>query len=148
MERLNTLIYERPHCSFHGGTFSANPVSMTAGLATLKLLEDGHLINRMNEVGEKIMEQIKEIFKAKGVDVQVTGAGSLFTAHFTGEEVKDTHAVFRADRKKLAEYHLNLIANGVFFLPTHMGALSTAHTEADIQKLLSETERFAKLCGK
>ena len=148
MERLNTLIYERPHCSFHGGTFSANPVSMTAGLATLKLLEDGHLINRMNKVGEKIMEQIKEVFKANGVDVQVTGAGSLFTAHFTGEEVKDTHAVFRADRKKLAEYHLNLIAKGVFFLPTHMGALSTAHSEADIQKLLSETERYAKLCGK
>ncbi|MDI6905220.1 MAG: glutamate-1-semialdehyde 2,1-aminomutase [Candidatus Bathyarchaeia archaeon] len=148
MERLNTLIYERPRYSFHGGTFSANPVSMTAGLATLKLLEDGHLINKMNNVGEKIREQIKEIFEANGIDVQVTGAGSLFSAHFTREEVKDTRAVFRADRKKLVEYHLSLIANGVFFLPTHMGALSTAHSEADIQKLFSETEKYAKLCGK
>lgn len=148
MERLNTLIYERPHCSFHGGTFSANPISTTAGLATLKLLEDGHLINRMNKVGEKIREQIKETFEVNGVDVQVTGLGSLFSTHFTGEKVKDTRAVFRTDRKKLAEYHLDLITNGVFFLPTHMGALSTAHSEADIRKLFSETEKYAKLCGK
>jgi len=148
MERLDTLVYERPHYSFHGGTFAANPISMTAGLATLKLLEDGHLISRMNRVGEKIREQIKEIFEANGVDVQVTGIGSLFSAHFTGEKVKDAHAVFRADRKKLVAYHLNLIANGVFFLPTHMGALSTAHSEADIQKLFSETEKYAKLWGK
>ncbi len=148
MERLNTLVYERPHYSFHGGTFSANPISMTAGLATLKLLEDGQLISRMNRTGEKIRGQIKEIFEADDVDVQVTGVGSLFSAHFTVEEVKDTRAVFRADRKKLAEYHLNLIANGVFFSPTHMGALSTAHSEADIQKLLSETEKYANLCGK
>jgi glutamate-1-semialdehyde 2,1-aminomutase len=102
----------------------------------------------MNRTGEKIRGQIKETFEVNGVDVQVTGVSSLFNAHFTGEEVKDTRAVFRADRKKLAEYHLNLIANGVFFSPTHMGALSTAHSEADMQKLLSETEKYAKLCGK
>ncbi|RLI14581.1 glutamate-1-semialdehyde 2,1-aminomutase, partial [Candidatus Bathyarchaeota archaeon] len=41
MERINNLIYERPHYSFHGGTFAANPMSMIAGLATLEILEDG-----------------------------------------------------------------------------------------------------------
>lgn len=148
MERLSTLIYERPHYSFHGGTFSANPLAMTAGLATLKLLEDGYLISRLNKTGEKIRLQMKEIFEVNGVEVQVAGAGSLFNAHFTKEEVKDTSAVFRADRKKLAEYHLNLTANGVFFLPTHMGALSTEHSEADIEKLLSETEKYARSHGK
>ncbi len=148
MERLDTLIYERPHYSFHGGTFTANPVSMTAGLATLKLLEDGHLISRLNLVGREIRAQLKEIFEANEVDVQVTGAGSLFTTHFTKQEVKNASSVYKADRKKLLDYHRTLSANGVFLLPTHTAALSTAHTEADVEKLFSETENYVKGCSK
>jgi glutamate-1-semialdehyde 2,1-aminomutase len=144
MERLDMLTYERPRFSFHGGTFAANPITMAAGLTTLKLLEDGSLIAKLNKAGEKIREEIGEIFEAKDVDVQVTGVGSLFNTHFTRNEVKNARAVFEADRKKLVNYHLNLIANGVFFLPTHMGALSIAHSETDIEKLFSETEKYAK----
>ena len=146
MERLNSLLHKRPHYSFHGGTFAANPITMTAGLTTLKILEDGQLISKLNRLGDKIREQLREIFEANGVDVQVTGAGSIFNTHFTKEKVKDANAAFKADRKKLVEYNLKLIENGVFFLPTHTGALSTAHSEADIEKLLSETEKYAKTC--
>ncbi len=146
MKRVDTLLYERPHYSFHGGTFAANPISMTAGLVTLELLEDGQLINKLNNIGEKIRGQLTDIFKTKGVDVQVTGAGSLFNTHFTKKEVKDARAASKADKKKLMNYHLNLITNGVFFLPTHTGALSTAHSEADIEKLLLETEKYARQC--
>ena len=146
MKRLDTLLYERPHYSFHGGTFTANPISMTAGLATLKILKDGQLINKLNNVGGKIREKLKEIFEVNGVDVQVTGAGSLFNTHFTREEVKNAHAASKADKKKLINYHLSLITDGVFFLPAHTGALSTAHSEADIEKLFSETEKYAKQC--
>ena len=146
MERLDTTVYKRPHYSFHGGTFTANPITMTAGLATLKILKDGQLINQLNNLGDKIREQIKEIFESAGVDVQVTGAGSLFSVHFTKREVKDAYAAFMADREKLVDYHLTLIENGVFFLPTHAGALSSAHNKADIEKLFSETEKYAKKC--
>jgi glutamate-1-semialdehyde 2,1-aminomutase len=146
MERIDALVYRRPYYSFHGGTFAANPISMTAGLATLKVLEDGQLINELNNVGGKIREKLKEIFEATEVEVQVTGAGSLFNTHFTKEEVKDARAASKADKKKQVDYHLNLIANGVFLLPTHTGALSTVHSETDIEKLLLETERYAEQC--
>lgn len=144
MKRLDTLLYERPNYSFHGGTFAANPISVTAGLATLKLLEDGQLTTKLNHAGEKIREKLKGIFEANGVDVQVTGAGSLLNTHFTKEEVKDVRTASKADKKRQINYHLNLIANGVFFLPTHTGALSTAHSKDDIEKLLSETTKYAR----
>jgi glutamate-1-semialdehyde 2,1-aminomutase len=144
MERLDARIYERPRYAFHGGTFTANPVTMKAGLATLKLLEDGRLINSLNKTGKKIREKLRKIFEAKGIDVQVLGDGSLFNVHFTKENIVDANTVFEADRKRLFDYNLNLITNGVFQLPTHNGALSTAHSEADIEKLFSETEKYAK----
>jgi len=145
MQFMDPLLYERPRFSFHGGTFSANPVSMTAGLTTLKTLEDGAIINRLNKRGSKLRRQLAEIFERRKLDVQVVGAGSLFHTHFTGEEVKDIRAVFRADREKLTQYHMHLITNGVFFLPRKMGGLSAAHTRSDIEKLLVETEKFARM---
>jgi len=148
MERLDSLLHKRPHYSFHGGTFAANPITMTAGLTTLKILEDGQLISKLNMVGDKIREQLREIFEGNSVDVQVTGTSSIFNTHFTKEEVRDANATFRADRKKLVDYNLKLIENGVFFLPTHSGALSTAHSKADMEKMLSETEEYAKHHGK
>jgi glutamate-1-semialdehyde 2,1-aminomutase len=117
---------------------------MTAGLATLKLLEDGRVISRLNKLGDKIRQQLREIFEENGLDVQVTGISSLFSTHFTKEKIKNANDVFKADRKKLVDYHLKLIENGVFFLPAHTGVLCNVHSEADLEKLLSETEKYAK----
>jgi glutamate-1-semialdehyde 2,1-aminomutase len=144
MERINSQVYERPEYSFHGGTFTANPITMTAGLATLKILEDGTLIHRLNKVGQRIRERLTHIFESNGFDVQVTGTGSLFNVHFTKGKVNDARAAYRADRNRLLDYNMDLVANGVFLLPTHNGALSTVHSEEDIEKLLSETERYAR----
>jgi glutamate-1-semialdehyde 2,1-aminomutase len=145
MERLDTLVYQRPRYSFHGGTFAANPVTMAAGLATLRLLEDGRLIEGLNNAGARVRKELSDIFESNRVDVQLTGAGSIFNTHFTKKRVNDAFAAYRADREKLVNYHLALIANGLFFLPTHNGVLSTEHSEDDIEKLFAETQEYARL---
>ena len=142
MEHMNPLLYERPKFSFQGGTFCANPITATAGLATLKILQDGKLIARLNKRGDKLRKQLKDVFERKDMGVQITGLGSLWHTHFTKESIQDSNVVARADNKKLTRYHMHLIENGVFFLPGKVGALSTEHSEADLEKLLSETERF------
>ena len=148
MERIDNIAYKRPHYSFHGGTFTGNPMTMTAGLTTLKILEDGRITSRLNRQGDEIMERLRRIFEKHNIDAQVIGLGSLFNVHFTKEAIRDAVAVFRADKKRLLEYNLSLITNGIFFLPTHCGALSTAHSEADLQKLLKETEDYLQHYGK
>jgi len=142
MERIDNVAFRRPHCSFHGGTFAGNPMTMTAGLSTLKTLEDGRVIRRLNRQGDEVRERLRRIFEKHNVDAQVVGLGSLFNVHFTKEPIGDALAVFRADKKKLLEYNFTLMTNGIFFLPTHCGALSSAHSEADLQKLLKETEDY------
>jgi len=142
MEHMNPLLYPRPKFSFHGGTFCANPITMTAGLATLRTLQDGELIARLNREGDRLRKQLHDVFERKKLDVQVTGLGSLWHTHFTREKIQDGNAVARADKEELARYHMHLIENGVFFLPGKMGALSTAHTRKDLEKLVADTENF------
>jgi glutamate-1-semialdehyde 2,1-aminomutase len=144
MDKINTQIYKRPNYSFHGGTFAANPITMNAGLTTLKLLEDGKLIGKLNRLGDQIRENLKEIFEKAKIEAQITGTSSLFNVHFTKERLKNSRAAARANKEKLLSYDLALMENGIFFLPGHNGALSTAHSEADIEKLYVETERYVK----
>jgi glutamate-1-semialdehyde 2,1-aminomutase len=144
MDRLDSVAHQRPDYSFHGGTFAANPITMTAGLATLKLLEDGELIGNLNKTGARIRKELSDIFETHGLDAQLTGAGSIFNVHFTKGRVNDAIAAFAADRKKLINFELALIANGLFLLPTHNGVLSTEHSGDDIGKLFEETEKYAK----
>lgn len=144
MERLDATKYERPQLCFHGGTFSANPITATAGLTMLKQLEDGSIIRQLNKRCAKLKQQLKEIFEKNNIDVQVAGEGSLFQTHFTKEKIKDIYAVSRSDEDKLDDYHMNLMMNGVFFLPGKLGALSKAHSKIDLDKLLATTEDYVR----
>jgi glutamate-1-semialdehyde 2,1-aminomutase len=144
MKRLDTTLYKRPQYSFHGGTFSGNPITMLAGLTTLRILEDGKITTRLNRLGDKIRATIQQIFDTHGIDVQTTGVGSIFNTLFTREQILDAPAASRADKKKLFDYNMALMTKGIFFLPTHSQALSTAHSKDDVEKLFIETETYAK----
>jgi len=144
MEHMDPTLYQRPKFSFHGGTFCANPITMTAGLTTLKQLADGEIINELNSTGDNLRQQLNDIFERADRDVQVTGVGSLWNTHFTKEHVKDSNDIARADREQLTKYHMHLIENGIYQPPTKTGALCAAHTKADLEKLLSETEGYFK----
>lgn len=147
MERMDPLLFQRPQFSFQGGTFTANPVSLSAGLAMLRTLEDGKIINELNIEGRRIKRELEGIFEKGNIKAKVHCAGSLFHVHFTKEQVKNTAVAFKADRKKLEEYHMTLIKNGVFFLPKKNGAISNAHSKEDLEKLFVETERYVKNNG-
>lgn len=147
MEKMNPLLFERPNYCFQGGTFTANPITLCAGLTMLKTLEDGSVIHRLNEKGKKIQDNLEDIFARGNVEATINRAGSLFKVHFTKERVMDMHAAIRADHNRLVEYHMSLISGGVFFLPGRNGAISDAHSEEDLSKLLERTEEYVKQLG-
>ena len=66
----------------HSGTFSANPVTMTAGYAAMDLFNRDAVI-RLNALTNKAVNQIKEVIRLADVPVSVTGAGSMFRIHLT-----------------------------------------------------------------
>ncbi|MDQ3851578.1 MAG: aspartate aminotransferase family protein [Thermoproteota archaeon] len=132
-------------CAIGGGTFSANPVTMTAGLMTLNFLEKNksQIYSKIDRLGGMARKGLAKLFAESGIPCQVTGVGSLFLMHFGKMNVHDAMGVATSDRELLRKYHLTLMANyGIFFLPTKMGALSYVHEEGDIKKLLKATEEI------
>lgn len=127
-----------------GGTFSANPMSMTAGFATLDTLRKSNSIySKINEFGKQARRRLNKIFDGK---VITTGKGSLFMTHFVNDETKSIRNATDAAKcnvKALHDYHFYLIANhGIFFLPGKLGAFSDAHTSSDTSHLVEATEQY------
>ena len=128
-----------------GGTFSANPVSMTAGYSTLSELKaNGSIYSRIGNLGKRARDGIS---RALDGAVEVTGAGSLFMTHFVRDGVSGIASAAdaaRCDAGMLHRYHMKMIArDGIFFLPGKMGAVSAAHTASDIGSLVLASEGFA-----
>lgn len=127
-----------------GGTFSANPASMVAGFETLSRLKKGAATYaKINKLGHMTRQQLGRLFDGK---VTVTGRGSLFMTHFTGDQtaqVTNAAEAARCDTDMLYRYHFKMIAeDGIFFLPSKLGAISAAHNQSDIKRMMDATEDF------
>ena len=128
-----------------GGTFSANPLTMTAGRSMLGFLKKNPSIYRkISRLGDTVRREMDRTFDGK---VLTTGKGSLFMTHFLANgitEVKSASDAARCDTGLLQRYHFDLIArDGIFFLPGKLGAISNAHNESDIKKLVQASSRFS-----
>jgi glutamate-1-semialdehyde 2,1-aminomutase len=134
-------------CAIGGGTFSANPMTMTAGLLTLTYLKKNRqqVYRKLERLGGMARKGLAKIFAESGIPCQVTGIGSMFLTHFTKNSVMDATDVAKSNRDLLNWYHLALMSShGIFFLPTKMAALSFAHEQSDIEKLLGATKKIIR----
>lgn len=66
----------------HSGTFSANPVTMTAGYTAMKLF-DAAAVLKLNALTSKAIQQLEEVIKMADIPASITGAGSMFRIHLT-----------------------------------------------------------------
>jgi glutamate-1-semialdehyde 2,1-aminomutase len=132
-------------CAIGGGTFSANPMTMTAGLITLNFLKKNkrQVYSKIDKLGGMARKGLAKLFAESGIPCYVTGVGSIFLTHFSKSPVLDASDAAKSDRALLKRYNLALMANyGIFFLPTKMAALSFVHEESDIEDLMDATEKI------
>lgn len=135
-------------CYIGGGTFSSNPLTMTAGYATIDYISKNRqtVYNKINKLGDIARNGLKRLFSDYGLKTEVTGLGSLFLTHFLSNkvnEITNANDVALSDNDTLTKYHFSLMAKyGIFFLPHKMGAISIVHDVKDIQSLINATEKI------
>ena len=121
---------------FQSGTFSGLPISLAAGLATLRVLEHEGGAARIVDLGEYARAGLRRVVADLGLEACVTGIGSLFHLHFTAEPVRDARAAEDADHARIRALHAALLAREQYFYAGRLGFLSTAHTQEDIDGML------------
>ncbi|MFB6185069.1 MAG: aspartate aminotransferase family protein [Haloarculaceae archaeon] len=129
-----------------GGTFSMNPMTATAGLTSLDVVESEPVYDYTESQAERIRTQRREIFDDMGIETTTLGTSSLFLTHFQPEEPLTTiEAIETAtNREALFDFHRRLLTHGYYFLPGHMGAVSYQTTEDELEGLLDATKEVAE----
>ncbi len=141
---------------YQAGTLSGNPLAMAAGIAALEELggctresaaevmprshertHDAYV--RLEQLGALLETGMRDAAKAARVPVVFNRCGSMFCGYFASEPVWNLADAMKADRERFKKFFHGMLDSGVYLAPSQFeaGFISTAHSEADIEKTVS-----------
>jgi glutamate-1-semialdehyde 2,1-aminomutase len=123
---------------YQAGTLSGNPLSMTAGLVTLRRLRDNSIYERLEKSSQKLSEGLAAAAKEAGVTTITNRVGSMWTSFFTGAPVVDWDSANRCDRELYGKFFHAMLNEGIYLAPSQFEAafVSLAHTDEIIEETL------------
>ena len=134
---------------YQAGTLSGNPIAMTAGLATLELIEEPGFFDRLNDKTAFLTTNLQKLADAAQIPFSTNQVGGMFGFFFTGANpVTDFSQVMNSDTDRFNHFFQYMLANGINLAPSpfESGFVSSAHQTSDLQQTLDIAERaFASL---
>jgi len=125
----------------HGGTFTANPITMVAGFAAMRELTPAGYAH-LDRIGDALRQKINSSFRKQKLAGQCVGLGSLLRLHFTNREITDYRSAYlgAAEREKFEQFYKGLISRGVLIAPYGLIALSTPVTMEDVDVIATAVD--------
>lgn len=132
---------------YQAGTLSGNPLAMSAGIATLKVLGREGVYEELEKKGKALEEAFREAAWDAGVPIRQHRVGSMLSAFFTEEEVRDYASAKTADTTRYARFFRELLSRGVYLAPSQFEAafVSLAHSQEDLDKTREALREAMKL---
>ncbi|MCG0277847.1 MAG: glutamate-1-semialdehyde 2,1-aminomutase [Thermanaeromonas sp.] len=131
---------------YQAGTLSGNPLAVTAGLATLKILQRAGVYEALEEKGALLERGLREKAGEAGLEVTINRKGSMFTVFFTSNEVVDYETALTSNVERFARYFRSMLEQGIYLPPSQFEAafVSLAHTDEDIERTITAASRAFK----
>ena len=128
---------------YQAGTLSGNPLSMTAGLVTLRRLHDKSVYERLEASSRKLCEGLAAAAEETGIKTMTNRVGSMWTSFFTGEPVVDWQTANRSNRERYATFFHAMLNEGVYLAPSQFEAafVSLAHTDDLIEQTVASARK-------
>jgi glutamate-1-semialdehyde 2,1-aminomutase len=119
---------------YQAGTYSGNPMTMAAGLATLGVLEERGL-EEVNRLGDLLRRRLEEATEESSLPYTVQGLGSMAQVFFTQGPVVDFRMAMAADREKFMRFFRGLLDRGIYLPPSQYETwfLSLAHGKGEVE---------------
>jgi glutamate-1-semialdehyde 2,1-aminomutase len=127
---------------YQGGTLSGNPLSVAAGLETLRTIKRDKPHDALEATTLRLCEGLAARAKAHGIDWTHVSVGSMFGFFFQAEPVWNYEQAKRSDLDRFARFHAEMLSRGVYFAPSQFEAafVSTAHDDAAIEQTLAAAD--------
>ena len=131
---------------YQAGTLSGNPLAVTAGLSTLRLLEKPRVYEDLENKSAHLFTEMGKLAAKHGIATSMNRVGSMGSLFFTDQPVVDFDSAQTADTKKFASMFCAMLSRGVYLAPSQFEAafVSLAHTDEDIDKTLAAADATFK----
>jgi glutamate-1-semialdehyde 2,1-aminomutase len=133
---------------YQAGTLSGNPLAMSAGIATLRLLQEEGFYRKLDEKTAKLAEGIGRAASAAGCPIHTARVGSMVCVFFTTTEVLGWETASRCDTISFGKYFRSMLDQGIYLAPSQFETafVSMAHTEDDIERTIEAAQTaFARV---
>ena len=134
---------------YQAGTLSGNPIAMTAGLATLSLIEQPGFFETLSIRTEQLVTGLKTAAADAGIDFSTNQVGGMFGFFFAAADpVTRFSEVMDADAARFNLFFNGMLEQGINLAPSpfESGFVSGAHTDQDIEQTLDAASKvFATL---
>ncbi|MGO9379331.1 MAG: glutamate-1-semialdehyde 2,1-aminomutase [Dissulfurispiraceae bacterium] len=134
---------------YQAGTLSGNPLAMTAGIETLKILFRSNMYAKLEARMEQLEAGLKEAAWRAGVPTKFYRAGSMFCTYFTDREVVDYKTAKSANSELFSRFFWGMLDRGIYLAPSQFeaGFISLAHSKTDIDKTIRAAYETLKEIG-
>ena len=134
---------------YQAGTLSGNPLAVTAGIETLKLMNAPGAYERLNESGSRLADGLRKAVRDAGVQACVNQLGSMITVFFGVEQVRDYASAVSCDTAMFARYFHGMLERGMYLPPSQFEAafVSLAHGEAEIDETVFAATQVMQQLG-
>jgi len=120
---------------YQASTFAGNPISVSAAIATLKMIMKKKTIyDKINSTCAEIVREIRESLSSLKFEVSVNSLGSMFQIFFNNGSVKDYACAKKSDTKLYKRFFDQLLKEGVFVPPSQFETcfVSYSHSKSDV----------------
>ena len=123
---------------FAGGTFGGNPVTMSAGAATLHHLKaHPEIYANLREHGRRLRDEIGAFCEERGVPAQMMSAHSMIHLRFQSGAILTSRDIDRRFAAAEKEFYTRVMLNGVLIPGDHLALTSAAHSSEDIDAVVA-----------
>ena len=135
---------------YQAGTLSGNPLAMTAGIETLKVLSQPGTYQRLNRLSEQLSKGFSDAAKSAGATIYNTGVGSMVCTFFTEGPVTDYESAKKSDTVAFGRFFLAMLEEGIYLAPSQFEAifLSIAHKEEHVEKTIRAANKAFRKAGR
>ena len=134
---------------YQAGTLSGNPISLAAGLATLKLAAESGFHDQLNTAAQRLTSGLQALADKAGIPFTTNQVGGMFGFFFSTEPaISRFEQVCRCDLQKFQQFYHGMLDAGVYLAPSayETGFVSSAHTDTIIDSTLERASKvFAAL---
>jgi glutamate-1-semialdehyde 2,1-aminomutase len=129
---------------YQAGTLSGNPLAMTAGIETLKAIdENDKFYDHLGDRSDELVWGIRETLSQLGLGYTVNSCGSMLTIFFTNDVVTDFTSAKTSNTGTFAKFFNLMLEDGIYLPPSQFESwfVSAAHEADEIERTLGALRR-------